>query len=36
MTADDNFKDEIGDNHIGTNAQNPLRNDAFDMSDDQK
>jgi GTP cyclohydrolase I len=36
MTADDNLKDEIGDNHIGTGAQNPLRADAFEMSDDQK
>lgn len=36
MIADDNLKDEIGDNHIGTGAQNPLRADAFEMSDDQK
>lgn len=36
MIADDNFKDEIGENHIGTTAQNPLRDDAFEMSDDQK
>jgi len=36
MTENDSFKDEIGDNHISTNAQNPLRQDAFDLSDDQK
>lgn len=36
MIANDNFKDEIGDNHISTSAQNPLRKDAFDMSDEQK
>jgi GTP cyclohydrolase I len=29
-------QDHIGDNHIGTNAENPLRNDAFDMSDLEK
>ncbi|UFH35406.1 GTP cyclohydrolase I FolE [Flavobacterium acetivorans] len=28
--------DEIGDNHIGSCAQNPLRKDAFDLSDDEK
>lgn len=36
MIADDNLKDEIGDNHIGIGAENPLRADAFEMSDDQK
>lgn len=36
MIADDNFKDEIGDNHISSSAQNPLRKDAFEMSDEQK
>ncbi len=30
------FQDEIGDNHIATNAQNPIRNDAFSISDDEK
>ena len=29
-------QDLIGDNHIGTSAENPLRNDAFDMSDLEK
>lgn len=28
--------DELGDNHIATSAQNPLRNDAFDLSDEKK
>ena len=30
------FHDQIGDNHIGTSAQTPLRADAFDLSDEQK
>ncbi len=28
--------DEIGDNHVGTSAQTPLRDDAFDISDEEK
>lgn len=36
MNKNEEFLDEIGDNHIGTNAQNPIRKDAFDLSDDQK
>lgn len=28
--------DFIGDNHISTSAQTPLREDAFEMTDDQK
>ncbi|WDO11409.1 GTP cyclohydrolase I FolE [Flavobacterium sp. WW92] len=36
MTNNEDFLDEIGDNHIATNAKNPLRSDAFDISDDQK
>lgn len=36
MTNSNDFQDEIGDNHIATNAKNPLRNDAFDLTDDQK
>lgn len=28
--------DDIGDDHIGTSAQTPLRDDAFDLSDDEK
>ena len=36
MINNEDFLDEIGDNHIATNAQNPVRSDAFDISDDQK
>lgn len=36
MINNDDFHKEIGDNHIATSAQNPLRKDAFDISDDQK
>lgn len=28
--------DELGENHIATSAQNPVRNDAFDLPDDKK
>jgi len=28
--------DFIGDNHVSTNAQTPLRTDAFEMTDDEK
>lgn len=28
--------DEIGDNHIATSYENPVRKDAFDMTDDEK
>ena len=28
--------DEIGDNHVGTSAKTPLRDDAFDISDEEK
>ena len=31
-----NMNDEIGENHIGTSAENPLRVDAFDISDAEK
>ncbi|MSP84315.1 MAG: GTP cyclohydrolase I FolE [Flavobacteriaceae bacterium] len=30
------FQDEIGDNHIATNAKNPIRKDAFAISDEEK
>lgn len=36
MSKHDDFLDEIGDNHIATNAQNPLRKDAFEMTDKDK
>ncbi|WP_299665770.1 GTP cyclohydrolase I FolE [uncultured Polaribacter sp.] len=28
--------DEIGENHVATSAQNPVRDDAFDISDEEK
>lgn len=36
MINNDEFQDEIGNNHIGTSAENPLRNDAFELSDEDK
>ena len=36
MTNNTDFQDEIGDNHIATNAQNPVRKDAFSISDEEK
>ena len=36
MINSDQFNDELGENHIATSAQNPVRNDAFTLSDDQK
>jgi len=36
MTNNEDFQDEIGHNHIATSAQNPLRKDAFDLSDEEK
>ncbi|MES2411700.1 MAG: GTP cyclohydrolase I FolE [Bacteroidota bacterium] len=36
MINSDQFNDELGENHIATRAQNPVRNDAFDLSDEQK
>lgn len=36
MINHDEIHDEIGDNHIATSAQNPLRTDAFDISDEEK
>jgi GTP cyclohydrolase I len=36
MQKDNGFQDEIGNNHIATNAQNPIRKDAFELSDEQK
>ena len=34
--SNEDFKDDIGDNHIATSAATPLRADAFDITDDQK
>jgi GTP cyclohydrolase I len=36
MTNNHTSVDELGENHIATNAKNPLRNDAFELSDDKK
>lgn len=36
MSHTDDFKDEIGENHIATNAETPLRENAFELSDEQK
>jgi GTP cyclohydrolase I len=36
MINNDTHNDEIGENHIATNAENPVRNDAFDITDDKK
>ena len=36
MINSDDFHEEIGNNHIGSNAKNPIRKDAFDISDEQK
>ena len=30
------LQDEIGNNHIATSAENPIRKDAFDLTDEQK
>ncbi|PAM95539.1 GTP cyclohydrolase I FolE [Flavobacterium sp. IR1] len=36
MINNEDFLDEIGDNHFSSNAKNPVREDAFDLSDDEK
>ncbi len=36
MINNEEFQDEIGNNHIGSSATNPVRKDAFDISDDEK
>lgn len=36
MTNNDDFQDSIGDNHIATSAKNPLRENAFELTDAQK
>jgi GTP cyclohydrolase IA len=36
MQKDNEFHDEIGNNHIATSAQNPLRPGAFDLSNEEK
>ena len=36
LTETDIMTDEIGDNHILTSVNTPLRNDAFELSEDEK
>lgn len=36
MINKDELQDEIGDNHIASCAKNPVRDDAFDITDDEK
>jgi GTP cyclohydrolase I len=36
MINNDDFQDEIGDNHIASSAHNPVRKDAFDSTDEEK
>jgi GTP cyclohydrolase I len=36
MINNEEFQDEIGNNHISSSAKNPVREDAFDISDDEK
>ncbi|MES2543570.1 MAG: GTP cyclohydrolase I FolE [Bacteroidota bacterium] len=36
MTNNEDLQDEIGTNHISTNAKNPITETAFDISDEQK
>lgn len=36
MITNEDFNDEIGNNHIGSSEENPIRKDAFDITDDEK
>ncbi|ESU22467.1 GTP cyclohydrolase I [Flavobacterium enshiense DK69] len=36
MIHNDDLNDPLGENHVGTSAQNPLRSDAFDKTDEEK
>lgn len=36
MNHNEDLHEEIGNNHIATSAETPLRSDAFDLTDDQK
>ena len=36
MKQNEDFQEEIGNNHVATSAQTPMRADAFDISDDDK
>jgi GTP cyclohydrolase I len=36
MINNEDFHDEIGDNHVATSANNPMRDDAFLLTDEEK
>jgi GTP cyclohydrolase I len=36
MTINEEYNDEIGNDHIASNEHTPLRKDAFDINDDDK
>jgi GTP cyclohydrolase I len=36
MTINEEFQDEMGENHFASNANNPIRIDAFALSDEDK
>jgi GTP cyclohydrolase IA len=36
MLNNEDFNSELGENHIGTSTQTPLRADAFEISDEEK
>jgi len=36
MINKEDYTDELADNHIGTNTDNPIRSDAFELTDDKK
>jgi GTP cyclohydrolase IA len=36
MINNEEFQDEIGNNHISSSAKNPVRDDAFNISDEEK
>ena len=36
MINNKDLQDEIGNNHIATSAENPVRKDAFELTDDEK
>lgn len=36
MINNEEFQDEIGNNHISSSAKNPVRDDAFEITDEEK
>ncbi len=36
MINKEDYTEELGDNHISTNTENPIRSDAFELTDDKK